>query len=44
MVVGRLMTGAGLAAGGFGSVLGLGGGVVPPVVAPAVVTALASEA
>jgi hypothetical protein len=38
------MTGAGTAAGGIGSVLGLGGGVVPAVVAPAVVAALASEA
>ena len=45
--------GAGTAAGGFGSLLGPGGGVVPAVVAlavvtapvaPAVVTALAAEA
>jgi hypothetical protein len=38
------MMGAGSAAAGFGSVLGLGRGVVRAVVAPAVVTALASEA
>jgi hypothetical protein len=43
VVVGRLTMGAGTAAAGFGSVPGLGGGVVPPVVA-LVVTPLASEA
>jgi hypothetical protein len=44
VVVGRLIMGAGTAAGGFGSLLRLGGGVVPAVVALAVVTALAAEA
>jgi hypothetical protein len=38
------MMGAGTAAAGFGSLLALGRGVVLAVVAPAVVTALASEA
>jgi hypothetical protein len=39
VVVGRLIMGAGTAAGGFGFLLGPGGGVVPAVVALAVVTA-----
>jgi hypothetical protein len=38
------MMGAGPAAGGFGSLLAPGRGVVPAVVARAVVTAFASEA
>jgi hypothetical protein len=39
VVVGRLIMGACTAAGGFGFLLGPGGGVVPAVVALAVVTA-----